>query len=94
MSHPRHFGPMHGERTRRHQMEVDGPRNPVVSVYECRVEDEPRLALEVTMAHDGHLSNERGELTVAQARELREWLAEFIVAYADEDIPFEDGSGT
>jgi hypothetical protein len=84
VSPPKHFGPMHGERTRRHQMEVDGPRTPVLSVYEHQVEGKPRLAVELTAAAYGSIGNERADLTVAEARALREWLAEFIVAWEDE----------
>lgn len=76
------FGPMHGECTRRHQMEVDGPRKPVVSIYEHQVDGKPRLALEVTQGEP--FGNERADLTVAEVRQLREWLAEFIVAWEDE----------
>lgn len=80
----RHFGPMHGERTRRHVAVVDGPkpmeRSTILAVYEYDTDDGVRLVVELTPKHSSPSSV---DLAVADAEQLREWLAEFIVAHGE-----------
>lgn len=83
--HLRHFGPMHGERTRRHQFVSTAPhgRETVVSVYESRPVDEDdkpegetRCIVELTG------DSSMAFLTLEEARWLHESLAEFIEAHS------------
>lgn len=81
-----HHGPMHGERTRRHQMVVDGNgrgyRDPadthtIVTIYETPgVEALPIPRLHVEFMTDGHTNT--AKLTVDEARELAGAAAEFV----------------
>jgi len=82
MNDPRHFGPMHGERTRRHQTTTD--QNTVLSVYETQIDGVPRLIVETTAYDPPYYA----ALTVEQVRALREWCAEFLIAWeAGDDGP-------
>lgn len=86
-----HFGPMHGERTRRHQFVGKSSRGDelIVTTYEVRDyhdEGEPpadveiRLAVEFYRPTDGVMP---AWLSVAEAGWLRDALDEFVVAYGE-----------
>lgn len=81
-----HFGPMHGERSRRHQMVVAGSQREgieqiIVTVYELHDTEQPQEAVELTHGL-GVGAYARADLTVAEASALRDWLDEFVRAYA------------
>ena len=73
----RHFGPMHGEATRRHQFICDSSREEelIVSIYE--VADGARLAVEYYNQRMGVAS---AHLTPEEARWLRDACMEFLAA--------------
>lgn len=82
MSDDKHFGPMHGERTRRHQFVIppDFRDEVIVTVYENTSATSPTLSVELYDPKRGVVA---ADLNVENARRLREYLAEFIVAYED-----------
>jgi hypothetical protein len=86
----RHFGPMHGERSRRHQMTAESnsrrepPERGILSIYEVArdkegVPAEPRLYVEVM--NDGHIHMLK--LTIDEAREVAGAVAEFVRVWQD-----------
>ena len=82
MSESRDFGPMHGERTRRHQTNTESD-DTILSVYEAQVNEKPCLIVETTTYQPPYYA----ALNVEQVRALREWCAEFLDAwweYADD----------
>lgn len=80
----RYFGPMHGERTRRHQFVSKGCRGgTIVSIYEVD-HDGPRLNVELMrQGYGGNLVS--ADLTPEEARWLCDACAEFVAAWESED---------
>jgi hypothetical protein len=77
---------MHGEKSRRHQFVTDGCRGEtIVSVYEVNYDDlpnynGPRLNVEL-MRKQGSLTS--ADLTLEEARWMRDFCDEFIAAHGD-----------
>lgn len=82
-SEPRSFGPMHGELVPRHQFVIppDFRKEVIVSTYvNTSATVGPTLSVELYAPHLGVVA---ADLTVERARNLRDYLTEFVDAYGD-----------
>lgn len=77
----RSFGPMHGEKTRRHQFTVESSREDelIISIYEVKVKGQKRLAVEYYRPSLGVIS---GHLTVQEVDNLKVACEEFLREHA------------
>lgn len=79
---PRSFGPMHGEFVPRHQFVIppDFRKEVIVSTYvNISATVGPTLSVEL---YDVRVGVVAADLTVARARDLRDYLTEFVDAYS------------